>query len=70
MDFAEYVWPVVEPAIPFVKGWALEAICEHQDRAVGRLPPSLKSGPVRTAGTAQAQLSILCRFFLAAEGGA
>ncbi len=29
MDFAEYVWPVVEPAIPFVKGWVLEAICEH-----------------------------------------
>jgi predicted phage terminase large subunit-like protein len=29
MDFAEYVWPVVEPAIPFVKGWALEAICDH-----------------------------------------
>ncbi len=29
MDFAEYVWPVVEPAIPFIKGWALEAICDH-----------------------------------------
>jgi predicted phage terminase large subunit-like protein len=29
MDFAEYVWPVCEPAIPFIKGWALEAICEH-----------------------------------------
>ena len=29
IDFAEYVWPVVEPAIPFVKGWAIEAIAEH-----------------------------------------
>lgn len=29
MDFAEYVWPVVEPAIPFIKGWAIEAVCEH-----------------------------------------
>lgn len=29
IDFAEHVWPVVEPAIPFVKGWAIEAICEH-----------------------------------------
>src|SRR6267142_1234716 len=29
MDFTEYVWPVVEPAIPFVKGWAISAIAEH-----------------------------------------
>lgn len=29
MDFSEYVWPVVEPAIPFVRGWVLEAIAEH-----------------------------------------
>lgn len=29
MDYAEYVWPVVEPAIPFVRGWAIEAIAEH-----------------------------------------
>lgn len=29
IDFAEYVWPVVEPAIPFIKGWAIEAIAEH-----------------------------------------
>lgn len=29
MDFAEYVWPVVEPAIPFIKGWAIGAIAEH-----------------------------------------
>src|SRR6266852_6908402 len=29
MDFCEYVWPVVEPAIPFIKGWAIEAIAEH-----------------------------------------
>lgn len=29
IDFAEYVWPVVEPAIPFIKGWAIEAISEH-----------------------------------------
>jgi len=29
LDFAQYVWPVVEPAIPFIRGWALEAIAEH-----------------------------------------
>lgn len=29
IDFANYVWPVVEPAIPFVRGWVTDAICEH-----------------------------------------
>lgn len=29
MNFAEYMWPVVEPAIPFTKGWAIEAVAEH-----------------------------------------
>jgi len=29
IGFAEYVWPVVEPAIPFIKGWAIEAVAEH-----------------------------------------
>lgn len=29
IEFANYVWPVVEPAIPFVRGWAIEAIAEH-----------------------------------------
>ncbi len=29
IDFVDYVWPVVEPAIPFVKGWAISAIAEH-----------------------------------------
>src|SRR5437879_541448 len=29
IDFIEYVWPVVEPATPFVRGWAIDAICEH-----------------------------------------
>lgn len=29
INFAEYVWPVVEPAIPFVRGWVLEAVCDH-----------------------------------------
>lgn len=29
IEFAEYVWPVVEPAIPFVRGWVIEAIAEH-----------------------------------------
>src|SRR5712671_6014588 len=29
IDFCEYVWPVVEPAIPFIRGWAIEAIAEH-----------------------------------------
>ncbi len=29
MEFTEYVWPVVEPAIPFTRGWAIEAIAEH-----------------------------------------
>src|SRR5512143_2005873 len=29
IDFAEYIWPVVEPAIPFIRGWAISAIAEH-----------------------------------------
>jgi len=29
MEFCEYLWPVVEPAIPFVRGWAIGAIAEH-----------------------------------------
>lgn len=29
IDYASYVWPIVEPSIPFVKGWVLEAISEH-----------------------------------------
>lgn len=29
IDFIEYAWPVVEPATPFRRGWAIEAICEH-----------------------------------------
>lgn len=29
IDFCDYVWPVVEPAIPFVKGWAIEAVADH-----------------------------------------
>lgn len=29
LDFSSYVWPVVEPAIPFQKGWVIEAIAEH-----------------------------------------
>jgi predicted phage terminase large subunit-like protein len=29
MAYSKYVWPVVEPAIPFVEGWAIGAIAEH-----------------------------------------
>ncbi len=29
LDFAGYVWPVVEPAIPFIRGWVIEAIAAH-----------------------------------------
>lgn len=29
IDFAEYIWPVVEPAIPFIRGWAIDAIADH-----------------------------------------
>jgi predicted phage terminase large subunit-like protein len=29
LDFAKYMWPVVEPAIEFDVGWAIEAIAEH-----------------------------------------
>jgi predicted phage terminase large subunit-like protein len=35
IDFAEFMWPVIEPGRPFVRGWALEAICEHLE-AVSR----------------------------------
>lgn len=29
IDFAEVFWPIIEPGRPFVKGWAIEAVCEH-----------------------------------------
>lgn len=29
LNFAEVVWPVIEPGRPFVRGWAIEAIAEH-----------------------------------------
>jgi predicted phage terminase large subunit-like protein len=29
IDFIELMWPVVEPGRPFVRGWAIEAICQH-----------------------------------------
>jgi len=29
ITFAEYVWPVVEPSIPFIKGWVLSAMADH-----------------------------------------
>jgi predicted phage terminase large subunit-like protein len=29
IDYAEYVWPVIEPAIPFIRGWAIESISDH-----------------------------------------
>ncbi len=29
IDFVKYVWPIVEPAIPFIEGWPLSAIAEH-----------------------------------------
>src|ERR1700742_33990 len=29
IKFCRYVWPVVEPAIPFEEDWAIEAIADH-----------------------------------------
>lgn len=29
LKYCRYVWPVVEPAIPFEEGWAIEAIADH-----------------------------------------
>lgn len=29
IEFADYMWSVVEPAIPFIRGWALDAIADH-----------------------------------------
>lgn len=34
-DFIRSAWPVCEPAVDFVKGWHLDAICEHLE-AVSR----------------------------------
>lgn len=35
INFSEVVWPVIEPGRPFVRGWAIEAICDHLE-AVSR----------------------------------
>lgn len=29
VSFIELMWPVLEPGRPFVKGWAIDAICDH-----------------------------------------
>lgn len=29
IDFIEVMWSVIEPGRPFVRGWAIEAICDH-----------------------------------------
>lgn len=29
LKFVDYVWPVIEPARPFISGWVVEAICDH-----------------------------------------
>ena len=56
LEFTEQSWPILEPGRPFVKGWPIEAMCEHLE-AVARgeityllitVPPgSMKSRLVR-----------------------
>ena len=29
IEFMQLMWPIVEPARPMIRGWALEAICDH-----------------------------------------
>jgi predicted phage terminase large subunit-like protein len=29
IDFVKYCWSIVDPAIPFIEGWAISAIAEH-----------------------------------------
>lgn len=29
IDFIEYAWPIVDPATPFLRGYPVEAICDH-----------------------------------------
>lgn len=49
IDFCEVFWPVVEPGRPFVRGWAIEAICDHLEavskghikRLLMNVPPGL-----------------------------
>ena len=28
-DFVRQAWPIVEPGVPFIASWHIEAICEH-----------------------------------------
>lgn len=49
IDFAEVFWPVIEPARRFVRGWAIEAVCDHLEavtaghikRLLINVPPGL-----------------------------
>lgn len=49
IDFAEVFWPIIEPGRPFVRGRAIEAICEHLEavtagdikRLLMNVPPGL-----------------------------
>lgn len=29
LPFVRHMWPIIEPATPFVDGWPIEAVCEH-----------------------------------------
>ena len=48
IGFVKHVWPVVEPAIPFVEGWAIGAIAEHlqavTDKQITRLLMNVPPG--------------------------
>lgn len=46
IDFVQLMWPILEPGRPFLRGWAMEAICDHlQAVSEGRIRKLLINVP-------------------------
>lgn len=58
MEFTEQSWPILEPGRPFVKGWPIEAMCEHLEAvAKGDLTYLLITVP---PGSMKSRLTRVC----------
>lgn len=55
IDYVPFVWDTVEPARPFIKGWAIEAICDHLEavhrREIMRLLINVPPGFMKSLAT-------------------
>lgn len=52
LPFVRHMWPIIEPATPFVDGWPIEAVCEHLEAVtageITRLLINVPPGSMKT----------------------